>query len=133
VALDQHVHSHYTCNLDDWERLVGDKSEALINAYDQVAVYGSYDGFIAAGRLVDAFPILVLFKREIAHRSSDNLSAQLEASYQDFARVMCQELNTEPRANCTELRLPVPPTLVLTKPATEGREQIPGGEITIYE
>jgi hypothetical protein len=121
------------CDLGDWERIVGDQSEALINAYDQVALYGSYDGFIAAGRLVNAFPILVLFKREVAQRAPGNLSAQLEASYQEFVRVMCQELNAEPRSNCSELRLPVPPTLVLAKSATEAREHIPGGVITIYK
>jgi hypothetical protein len=98
-----------------------------------MALYGSYDGFIAAGRLVNAFPILVLFKREVAQRTPGNLSAQLEASYQEFVRVMCQELNAEPRSNCAELRLPVPPTLVLTKPATEVREHLPGGAITIYK
>jgi hypothetical protein len=121
------------CNLGDWERIVGNQSEALINAYDQVAFYGSYDGFIAAGRLVNSFPVLVLFKREVAQRTPGNLSAQLDASYQEFVRVMCQELNAEPRSNCAALQLPVPPTLVLTKSATEAREHLPGGAITIYE
>lgn len=120
------------CNLDDWERIAGDQSETLIKAYDQVAMWGSNKGFSAAGRLVDAFPILVLFKREVAQRTPGNLGAQLEAAYQEFVRVMCQELSAEPRSNCTELRLPVPPTLVLTKPATEARENLHGGVIMIY-
>jgi hypothetical protein len=121
------------CNFGDWERIVGNQSEALINAYDQIAVYGSYDGFIAAGRLVNAFPILVLFKREVAQRAPGNLGAQLDASYQEFVRVMCREQDPEPRSNCAELLLPVPPTLVLTKPATEAQEHLPSGVIKIYK
>jgi hypothetical protein len=121
------------CNLGDWERLAGNQSEALINAYDQVALYGSYDSFIAAGRLVNAFPILVLFKREVAQRTHGNLGAQLDASYQEFVRIMCRELDAEPRSNCAELLLPVPPTLVLAESATEAREYLPGGVITIYK
>jgi hypothetical protein len=120
------------CNFADWQGIAGDQSEALMNAYDQVALYGSFRGFIAAGRLVDTFPMLLLFKREVARRTSGDFSTEFEAAYQTFARVVCEEVNAEPRSNCSKLLLPAPPTLSLAKRATEVREHLPGGVITIY-
>ena len=121
------------CNHEALERTVGPPSERLIKAEEQVALYGSDRATNAAARLVNAVPILVLFKREIAQPPGANFGVRLESAYQDFARIMCEEISAEPRSHCSQLKLPTPPTLVVEKPATEARENVDGGRITIYE
>ncbi|HEV2973709.1 MAG TPA: hypothetical protein VGX69_01775 [Solirubrobacteraceae bacterium] len=103
-----------------------------MGAYGQVALYGSYRGYVAAGRFVGSLPILALFKRELTRQSGGDLSTQFEGAYQEFVRTMCEEVNAEPRPSCSELKLPAPPTLTLNKQATEARERLGGGVITIY-
>jgi hypothetical protein len=115
------------------ERVDGPQSERLVNAYNQVALYGSDKATVAAAQLVNAFPILILSKRMVAQPAPANFSSQLGSAYQTFARIMCEEVSAEPRSKCSKLSLTVPPTLILTKPATEAREHVDGGIITIYE
>jgi hypothetical protein len=120
------------CRFADWQRLEGAEDEALRSAYYQVGIYGSFRGYAAAGRLVGTLPSQVWFKRELVRPSGGDLTAQFEAAYQEFVRTMCEEVNAEPRPSCPELKLPAPPTLMLLKHATEAREPLRGGVITIY-
>jgi hypothetical protein len=120
------------CGRAEWERAAGDGSDTLMSAYDQVALYGSYRGYVAAGRLVGSLPALVLYKRELTIPRGEDLSAQFEHAYQEFVQTMCEEVNAEPRPSCSKLKLASPPTLILSKQAAKRREQLPGGVITIY-
>jgi hypothetical protein len=120
------------CSFAEWERAAGDGSDQLMSAYDQVALYGSYRGYAAAGRLVGTLPALVLYKRELTIPNGDHLSTQFEHAYQEFVRTMCEEVNAEPRPSCSKLKLASPPTLILSEQATKAREQLRGGVITIY-
>jgi len=112
--------------------MAGAGNDSLRSAYDQVGLYGSFRGYAAAGRLVGSLPIQVWFKRELTQPSGGDLSIQFEGAYQEFVRTMCEEVNAEPRPSCSKLKLPAPPTLILTKQATEARERLRGGVITIY-
>jgi hypothetical protein len=120
------------CSFAYWQRMVGDRNEALRRAYDQVALYGSFRGYAAAGRLVGTLPAQVWFKRELTRPNGGDLTTEFEGAYQEFVRTMCEEVNAEPRPSCSKLRLPAPPTLMLTKPATEASERLRGGVVTIY-
>jgi hypothetical protein len=122
----------HRCKPQQLEGTIGLQSERVVDALSEVAFYGSSDANFASVGLVDSFPILLLNKREVAEAPT-RFNGQLEDAYQAFVRIMCKEVSAEPRSTCSQLLLPVPSTLIPTKPGDFFRKRVGGGTITIYE
>jgi hypothetical protein len=123
----------HQCKPRQLEDTIGPQSERLTNAAEEVEFYGSSDAVLASARLVNAFPILLWNKREVAEAPPTDFNEQLEDAYQAFVRIMCREMSAEPRSTCPQTQRPMPSTLIPAQPGDYFRKRVGGGTITIYE